>query len=104
MNDFNNKSLLDAAIKRAVGYVSEEVVEEYACQEGELVLNKRKVTVKDVPPDVSAVKMLLDFKGSEVNLTDEQLAQEKQRLIKELAELNRSGKKDTTNSHKRRKV
>lgn len=45
---------------------------------------KRKVVSKNVPPDVSAAKLLIDIEGdlsSLKNMSDEQLEKEKQRLI-----------------------
>ena len=71
------KSLL----KKAFGYRYNEVIEEYSVAEDGEKLTKRKVTTKDVPPDISAVKLLLeelnvsqniDFE----NLTDEELKKE----------------------------
>ena len=50
----------DALRRRALGFETDEVVEEYAFQEGEAVLLKRKVTKKTVPPDVAAAKLLSD--------------------------------------------
>ena len=45
---------------------------------------KRKVVSKNVPPDVSAVKLLVEIDGENTikDLTDEELEKEKQRLIK----------------------
>ena len=45
---------------------------------------KRKVVSKNVPPDVSAVKLLVELSGDTdvKNLTDEELEREKIRLIK----------------------
>ena len=45
---------------------------------------KRKVVSKNVPPDVSAVKLLVELEGENdiKDLTDEELEKEKQRLIK----------------------
>lgn len=75
--------ILDAVIKRACGYEAKETVEEYAVVDGNLELVKRKVTVKDVPPDMTAAKMIID--GGDVSeLSDEQLEQERMRLIGEL--------------------
>ena len=74
----------DALIKKALGYDATEVVEEYSTDDqGEVKLVKKKVTTKNVPPDISALKILLDD-GNEVpliDLTDEQLESEKQRLL-----------------------
>ncbi len=77
-------AVYDAVIKRAVGYEATETVEEYAMVDGSLELVKKRITVKDVPPDMTAAKMLFD--GSEFDsLTDEQLEAEKKRLLTELA-------------------
>ena len=81
---FNNEGLKCAIVKRAFGYDTCEVVEEYAqSKDGEIVLTKKKVTTKNVPPDVSALKILLDIGEDELveNLTDEQLNAEMQRLL-----------------------
>ena len=44
----------EALVRRALGYETDEVVEEYGFNEGEAVLLKRKVTKKSVPPDIQA--------------------------------------------------
>lgn len=52
---------------------------------------KRKVVSKNVPPDVSAVKLLLAIKEQDTNyleFSDEELENEKQRLLKILTEEN----------------
>ena len=69
---------------RAKGYDTTEVTEEYADDgEGGVRMVKRKVVSKNVPPDVSAAKLLLEIEGENViNLTDEELEKEKIRLIK----------------------
>ncbi len=74
--------------KKALGFTAEETVEEYAMKEdGEIALSKKKVTRKSVPPDVTALKMLLDAKSPELNdMTDEELEREKNRLLKLLKE------------------
>ena len=74
------------ALKRcAVGFETGEVVEEFAVENGELKLVKKKVTRRDIPPDIKAVKMLLEGE-SYSNLSDEQLERERQRLIEILKE------------------
>jgi hypothetical protein len=74
-----------AIAKKALGYDATEVVEEYVLSEqGEVQLTKRKVTTKSVPPDVSALKLLMED-STEKDITeysDEQLEQERQRLLK----------------------
>lgn len=81
------EELKNALYKKALGYDAKEIVEEYACDsEGEVKLSKKKVTVKNVPPDISALKILID--GEEKDLSeysDEQLKTEKERLMKILA-------------------
>ena len=52
-------------------------------QDGELKLVKKKVTKREIPPDIKAVKLLLD--GRE-ELTDEELEAEKQKLLEMLQE------------------
>ena len=76
----------DAILKVALGFTVEEVTEEYDAKEGELRLVKRKETKKDVPPDLKAVKLLLEDGTDYSALTDEQLEAEKQRLIRQLRE------------------
>lgn len=75
--------ILDAVVKRACGYEVKETVEEYAVVDGSLELVKRKVTTKDVPPDMTAAKMIIDG-GGVSDLTDEQLEAERKRLIGQL--------------------
>ena len=58
----------DALVKKALGYDCTEVVEEYVSgDEGEIRLTKKKVTKKNVPPDISAAKILLDNWGENSN-------------------------------------
>ena len=55
-------------------------------QDGELKLVKRKVTRRDIPPDIKAVKMLLDGRRDENDLSDEELTAEREKLMKMLKE------------------
>lgn len=75
--------IMEAVVKRAMGYEARETVEEYAMVDGSLELVKRRVTVKDVPPDISAAKMLFDDADYK-DFSDEQLEAEKKRLLAEL--------------------
>ncbi len=90
-----NKKLNKALIKRALGYLNKEVTEEFCKEEeGKMVLTKRKVTKKNIPPDISAVKVLLEmqagFKESELTeMTDEELLIERDKLIEKLKEENK---------------
>lgn len=72
-----------ALMKCATGLSASETVEEFTVQDGELKLVKRKVTKREIPPDIKAVKLLLD--GRE-ELTDEELEAEKQNLLEMLKE------------------
>ncbi|MBE5749295.1 MAG: hypothetical protein E7346_00330 [Clostridiales bacterium] len=78
----------DALVKKALGYDCTEVVEEYVSgDEGEIRLTKKKVTKKNVPPDITAIKLLIDQTDQPIEeLSDEQLEVEKQRLLKLLKE------------------
>lgn len=79
--------ILDAVRKRACGYEAEEVVEEYAVVDGALELVKKRITKKDIPPDISAAKLIMDS-GEISDLSDEQLEAEKNRLLRELERTN----------------
>ena len=80
---FNQNNLKKALVKKAMGYVLEEVVEEYVNADDKLVLNKRKVTSKAIPPDIPAAKVVLEmFKSSDYSsMTDEELLKERERLL-----------------------
>lgn len=80
-----SNEVTEAIRRRAVGYETDEVVEEYGFSEGEAVLVKRKVTRKAVPPDIQAAKMLLEGEPLSA-LSDEQLEEEKARLLRQLRE------------------
>ena len=72
----------DALLKVALGFQVSEVTEEYAEVDGALKLTKRKRTKKDVPPDLKAVQMLLGESGQAFeNMSDEELEEEKKRLL-----------------------
>ena len=89
MNQKTKKQIEQALLKKAIGFDAQETVEEFSESEGEMKLLKRNVTLKSVPPDVSAVKLLLDIRGDEVDLlslSDEDLEKEKVRLMKILKE------------------
>lgn len=81
-----DREIEDALRRRALGFEADEVVEEFAFQEGEAVLLRRKVTKKAVPPDVTAAKMLSEEETPVRALTDEQLRAEKERLLALLRE------------------
>ena len=78
-NEKISKELDKALYKKAVGYETDEIVEEYVCDEGgDFKLNKKKVTKKYISPDLQSVKMLLDkLNSTKTNkfkdLTDEEI-------------------------------
>lgn len=81
----NRESVRDALTKCAVGLSASEVVEEFTVENGELKLTKKKVTKREIPPDIKAVKLLLDSESLS-QATDEELYAERAKLLKELKE------------------
>ena len=89
-NSKNYKTDLEnALIKKALGYDATEVVEEYSSDsDGEIRLLKKKITTKNVPPDMSALKFLLDENQKDLTqMTDDELFEEKLRLLNILKEI-----------------
>lgn len=89
MND--EDKIRKALLKKALGYSADEVVEEYALDDGEEKLVKKKVTKKHFGPDVSAVKILLEryyqtYQEKIALMSDEELEKEEKRLLKMLKE------------------
>ena len=73
---------------------------EYAIDEetGKLKIVKQKVSEKNLPPNVDLLKLIYPHIAEEKidynKLTDEELEQEKQRLLKELKESESAGRKN----------
>ena len=59
LTEYKNK-IKKSIIKKALGYNYKEVIDEYAIDGKQKTLIKRKITTKNVPPDLGAVKLLLD--------------------------------------------
>lgn len=78
------EKIKSALLKCATGLNAEEVVEEFCVQDGELKLVKRKVTRREIPPDIKAVKMLLDDGGE---VSDGELLAEREKLVNMLKEI-----------------
>lgn len=93
MKDIDEK-IKKAIIKKATGYQVSETVEEYQDTDEGLVLTKKKVTKKHVPPDTQAVKILLELTDEKdlKTMTDQELESEKQRLLKILKEFENENK------------
>ncbi len=86
----DNNDVKDALYKRAIGYEAKEITEEYVGDdEGGVRMVKKKVVSKNVPPDVSAVKLLVELDGEQdlKTLSDEELEKEKIRLLELLKKI-----------------
>ena len=82
------EKLKKALLDKALGFTTQEVVEEYGYSGEDFVLTKRKTSTKSYPPDLSALQLLMnesDYNELE-KMTDEELEKEKIRLIKLLKE------------------
>lgn len=84
-----NEKLNETILKKAMGYSVEESVMEYGMCDDELKLIKKKVSKKYYPPDLSAINLLInDNKNNDLKkLTDAELEEEKNRILKLLKEL-----------------
>lgn len=87
----DEEEIKQALLKRAVGYECDEIVEEYVADEnGKSVLSKRKITKKYNPPDIAALRFLLEkshLSDDEISkMSDSQLLKEKERLLQLLKE------------------
>ena len=94
------EDLEDAILRKAVGYDVHEIVEEYS---GENELLKRKVSSKHLPPDMTAIKTILELKGQENDLakmSDEELIQLKTKLLSQLNDLTKGESNESNNSKK----
>lgn len=82
-NNLTPERIKKALVKKALGYDAKEVVEEYVSEEeGGVKLNKKKITIKNIPPDLTALKLLMDGEVRELSdYSDEELEKEKQRLL-----------------------
>ncbi|MBE5748349.1 MAG: hypothetical protein E7344_01820 [Clostridiales bacterium] len=89
-----NQKLKQALVKKAVGYVAKEWVDELAVDKetGEMTVVKRKVTKKQVPPDLNAAKLLFEITGEKqfdvAFMSDDDLQNERQKLLDILEENN----------------
>ena len=88
----NCDDLIDALKLKAFGYQTKEIIEEYALDDHENErLVKKKVTQKNVPPDITAVKVLLEIQQLEnqtdvSKLTNEEVDAKIDEIIKKLKE------------------
>ena len=87
----NEEEIKNDLLKRAMGCECDEIVEEYVADEnGNSVLSKRKITKKYNPPDINALRFLLErasLGNDDISkMTDSQLLKEKERLLQLLKE------------------
>ena len=75
----NEKEKLIELVKH---YNVKEVIEEYTEVDGDMRLLRQKVIIKNVPPDITAVKMITDNTKEANKLSDDELEEEKQKLLK----------------------
>jgi hypothetical protein len=82
------EKLKKAIKKKALGYNVVEETVDYSLVDGEMVPSKKKTATKHIPPDVAALKALMDMKEETdyESMTDEELSKEKTRLLKILAD------------------
>jgi len=66
----------------AVGAESKEEVEEYVPSNDGLALKSKKISTKKLPPDLSAIKIILALPSDKYdNMSEEELEKEKTRLL-----------------------
>ena len=88
-----NERARKAVSKLALGYDLVEVTEEYVVDEETALahLAKKKIITKQMPPDIEAYKLLYGQTMYD-DLSDEELEREKQRLLKQLLNLEKKKK------------
>lgn len=75
----NEKEKLIELVKH---YNVKEVIEEYTEVDGDMGLLRQKVIIKNVPPDITAVKMITNNTKEANKLRDDEFEEEKQKLLK----------------------
>ena len=93
------EEIKQALLRKALGFESDEIVEEYTADEnGKPILSKRKITKKANPPDLNALRFLLEqseLSNDDISkMTDGQLLAEKERLLKLLFEKEKEENED----------
>lgn len=90
MDEMAEEQLKNALLKKALGGTTSEQVCEYSIDEnGQPVLSKKKVTRKQVSPDLAALKFLLEgyYREADIEkMTDQELKTERARLLQLLKE------------------
>lgn len=106
VSSLSKAEIKKALLKRAIGYDAKEIIEEYVGGDDGVKLTKKKVTYKNVPPDVTALKILIDDENNTdiSNMTDDQLIAEKERLLNILKEQEKQNKEKKIATKKRTKT
>lgn len=84
--------LKKALMRKALGYKTNEVVEEFCVDEqGAQKLSKRKITKKHFAPDLTALKLLIEKYYPDTSLkicdmTDQELLEEREKILQLLKE------------------
>ena len=80
MNNIDFDKVQQALFLLSTGATTTEMVEEY---DSDLILKSKKITTKNLAPDISAIKILLSMTGDTYGeMTPDELEEEKQKLIK----------------------
>lgn len=74
----DGEEVFAALRKRALGYDASETISEYDAEGNE---TRRKVSTKHVPPDLGAIKLLLELRGGDKRMSEEELEEEKRRVL-----------------------
>ena len=83
MNNIDFDKVQQALFLLSTGATTTEMVEEYIQNDSDLILKSKKITTKNLAPDISAIKILLSMTGDTYGeMTPEELEEEKQKLIK----------------------
>lgn len=103
-NEKDQKKVIKALLKKAVGYTTNESTMEYLVNEDNITLCKKKVTKKYIPPDINALKVFIemnnvDFKEDLKDMTDKELDKEKKRLLDLLNDYNEKTKKENNDEN-----
>lgn len=84
-----DEKIVAAIRKKAKGYKVTEKVEEKQLVDGEMQVVKVRLSTKEVPCDISAVKFLSEMEAEKIldDMTEDELKAEKLRLLREFGEI-----------------
>lgn len=91
-DELPESDVVKALTKKALGYDTTEIIEEYSLDEdNNEKLVKKKITKKSVPPDITAVKVLIELQSLEnscdlKDLTDTELDEKIEQILKQIKE------------------